>query len=177
MTATPIALSLAQRGDLPELHALIERAYRGESARAGWTHEADLVETPRTDVATLQAILDDPQDALLIAREGGEMIGCVQISRHGPGVAYLGLLTVDPGRQGGGTGKRILAAAERDAIIRFGAERMQLSAVSVRSELIAYYERRGYVPTGEVRPFPVPLDPPLTLTVLDKPLAAVTGAA
>ena len=29
--------------ELGALHALIERAYRGDSAKAGWTHEADLL--------------------------------------------------------------------------------------------------------------------------------------
>ena len=42
-------LEPATADDLPELHALVERAYRGDGARAGWTHEADLVGAVRTD--------------------------------------------------------------------------------------------------------------------------------
>lgn len=36
-------LEAATKADLPDLHALIERAYRGETARGGWSHEADLL--------------------------------------------------------------------------------------------------------------------------------------
>ena len=47
---------------------------------------------------------------------------------------------------------------------------MELLVVSRRPELIAYYERRGYVRTGERRPFPIATDPPLEFVVLSKPL-------
>ena len=53
-------IRLAGAADLPQLHPLIERGYRGDSARLGWTHEADLIAGDRTDIATLQAIIDDP---------------------------------------------------------------------------------------------------------------------
>ena len=39
-----------------------------------------------------------------------------------------------------------------------------------RRELIDYYCRRGYAPTSERRDFPVPLDPPLFMTMLEKAL-------
>jgi len=39
-----------------------------------------------------------------------------------------------------------------------------------RAELIAWYVRHGYVASGETRPFPVPLDPPLAMVVLVKPI-------
>ena len=32
---------------------------------------------------------------------------------------------------------------------------MEMTVISVRSELIAWYERLGYVRTGETRPFPM----------------------
>ena len=42
--------------------------------------------------------------------------------------------------------------------------------ITGRPELIAFYERRGYAPTGETEPYPVPLDPPLEFAVLRKAL-------
>ena len=61
----------ATHADLPALHALIQRCYRGNASRAGWTHEADLVEGDRISHAELAAILDDPRETLLVAVSEG----------------------------------------------------------------------------------------------------------
>ncbi len=155
--------------DLPELRALIERAYRGEPARAGWTHEADLVSGPRIARAELAAALADPAVRLLVADGVGDLAGCVQVTGRGGGLAYLGLLTVDPGRQAGGLGRRLLAAGEA-AGLALGASVVEMTVIDGRAELIAWYERRGYRATGERRPFPVATDRPLEFVVLAKEL-------
>lgn len=167
----------AQRDDLPELHVLIEGAYRGESARTGWTHEADLIEGPRTSQDALATSLGNPDELLLLALDGARIVGCVQLTRSAPGIAYISLLTVNPQRQATGLGRRILAEAERAAVSHFGATTAELSVVSQRSTLIDYYQRRGYRLTSEQRPFPIPFDPPFTLVVLDKALQDVTAPA
>lgn len=146
-------LEPATGADLPELHALVERAYRGETARGSWSHEADLLTGPRTSVAELQSFLD-AGDRLLIWRDGGELRACVRLVPLGERKAYLGMLTVDPGLQGDGLGKRLLTAAEEHARDELDAERMEMQVFSRRRELLAFYERRGYRPTGEMRPFP-----------------------
>ena len=164
-------IRIATRDDLPVLHPVIERAYRGETARQGWTHEADLIiESARTDIPTLTAIIDDPAQRLLIGERGGRPIGCVHVSDMGDGLAYLGLLCVDPGLQDAGLGKRLVTAAEEVAREAFGARTMEMTVIDRRRELIAFYERRGYRVSGEKRPFPVPLDPPLVMDVLVKGL-------
>ncbi|MES2988576.1 MAG: GNAT family N-acetyltransferase [Pseudomonadota bacterium] len=165
------AIRVAVIEDLPRLHPMVERAYRGESARAGWTHEADLiVEGARTDLETLGAIVEDPEQRLLIAEQDDELIGCVQVSSKGKGLAYLGLLAVDPTLQAGGLGKKLLDAAERVARDVFDAKRMEMTVIDKREELIAWYRRRGYLPSGETRDFPISMDPPLFMSVLVKPL-------
>lgn len=166
----PFSFRPAVVADVPDLHRLVERAYRGDSARAGWTHEADLLESPRTSAEALTAVVQDPRQAVLLAFDGERLVGCVQVSRVGDDGAYFGLLTVEPARQAGGLGRQLIAAAERWAVERWGARRMELTVVSVRRELIAYYERRGYRLTGEQRPFPVAVEPPLLLSVMEKPL-------
>ncbi|PZU08710.1 GNAT family N-acetyltransferase [Sphingomonas sp.] len=158
--------------DLPLLHPVIERAYRGDSARGGWTHEADLIEGARTDLATLEAILARPDERLLVAERDGAIIGCVQVSDRGGGITYLGLLCIDPALQAAGLGRALIAAAESEAQATFRAATMEMTVIDSRAELIAYYERRGYGRTGERRAFPIPLDPPLSLTVLSKELLA-----
>ena len=164
-------IRLATPSDLPGLHTVIERAYRGEAARAGWTHEGDLLEGARTDLATLEAILADPDARLLMALDGDSPVGCVQVTNRGDRLCYLGLLCVEPQLQTGGVGKRLLQAAEDLARDIFEATSMEMTVIDSRVELIAYYERRGFVRTGERRPFPVEVDPPLGMVVLEKALA------
>ncbi|MDB5703652.1 MAG: family acetyltransferase [Sphingomonas bacterium] len=165
-----VTIRLAATADLPRLHPIIERAYRGESARAGWTHEADLLDGTRTDIATLEALVANPRERLLMASDGDAPIGCVQVSDRGDGIAYLGLLCVEPTLQAAGLGKRLIAAAERLARESFGAATIEMTVIENRAELIAYYERRGYVRTPERRELPIDVTPPLYMTVLVKSL-------
>ena len=166
-------ICLAAPADLPLLHRVIERAYRGDEARAGWTFESDLLTGARTDIEELQAILASPVDRLLVAIDDkGMPIGCVQITKRDEGVAYLGLLCIDPQLQAAGLGRRMIAAAEDQAARDFGATMIEMTVIDQRPELIAYYQRRGYALTDEKRPFPIPLDPPLEMVVLAKALAA-----
>jgi predicted N-acetyltransferase YhbS len=160
----------ATLADIPALHALIERAYRGEASRAGWTHEADFLNGPRTDIATLTAIIADSRETMLVARDGDRIAACVQVSDKGD-TAYLGFLAVEPTGQANGLGRTMIAAAE-DHARQIGATRMEMTVVDRRATLIAYYERRGYALTGETRPFPAALleGVPLAFVVLAKPL-------
>ena len=155
--------------DLSVLQPLIQRAYRGDDARAGWTHEADLLDGERIGVAELEAMIADPTERLLVGFDGNRMVGCVRVANSGNGLAYLGLLCVDPLLQTGGYGKQLIAAAEATARQEFGAERIEMTVIDKRAELIAFYERRGYAQVG-TRDFPVVVDPPLHMVVLEKPL-------
>lgn len=166
-----VTIRLATHDDLSRLHPVIERAYRGDSARAGWTHEADLLDGSRTDLATLEALVANPAECLLIALNDGAPIGCVQVSDRGDGLAYLGLLCIEPTLQTGGLGKLLIDAAEQLARDAFAAWAIEMTVIENRTELIAYYERRGYVRTPERRDFPVAVTPPLFMTVLVKPLS------
>lgn len=167
----------ATAADIPGLHALVESAFRGDSARAGWTHEADLLDGQRTDPAALADAIADPDRMILIAVDGDAMVGCVEVKRAGMGRSMLGLLSVRPNRQATGLGRRLVAAAEARARADHGATRMEMTVIAARGELIAWYERQGYVRTGETRPFPMD-DPrnglprvPLSFVVLERELA------
>ncbi|TNE41969.1 MAG: N-acetyltransferase [Sphingomonadales bacterium] len=173
MIPEAISIDIAGMEDVSALHALVESAYRGESAKAGWTHEADLLHDNRIDRATLVATIADPDERLLVARVGDALVGCAQVTRKSPTHAYFGLFAVDPQRQAAGLGKRILAAAEREARNAFGVTVMEMTVIDLRTELIAYYQRRGYRMTGERRPFPAEVDPPLGFVVLEKRLEPV----
>jgi ribosomal protein S18 acetylase RimI-like enzyme len=170
MTVAALAVRPAEPADLEALHPVIERAYRGKSGPRGWTHEADMLSDDRTDLPTLQRILATAGTKLLVGHDGTNIIGCVQVTDRGDGLCYLGLLCVDPLVQAGGLGRQLLDAADRAARDLFGGRTMEMTVLEARVELIAYYERRGYSVTGERRAFPIPLTPPLFMTVLAKPL-------
>lgn len=164
-----LSVRVTRRDDLATLQPLIQRAYRGDDARAGWTHEADLLDGERIGITELEAMIADPAERLLVGFDGDRMIGCVRVANSGGGLAYLGLLCVDPLLQTGGYGKQLIAAAETTAHREFGAERIEMTVIDKRAELIAFYERRGYAQVG-TRDFPVVVDPPLHMVVLEKPL-------
>lgn len=145
---------LARPGDAAALQPLVHRAYRGDSAREGWTHEADLLGGQRIDAADLESLIADPTQAVIVAEASGAAVGCVQVSDKGNGLAYLGMLTVDPTLQGSGLGRALIDEAERTARGQLGATRMEMTVIVQRTELIAWYVRRGYALTGERRPFP-----------------------
>lgn len=152
--APSVTITVATLGDIAGLHALIEGAYRGDSARGGWTHEADLLGGQRTDVQALADIIADPRQRLVLARNGQALLGCVAIAGKGAGLGYLGMLTVAPDQQGRGLGRLLIAAAEQMARTQFGARTMEMTVIAQRPELIAWYQRCGYALTGEERPFP-----------------------
>jgi len=171
------AIRTARPADVPALLELVQAAYRGDASRGGWTTEADLLDGQRTDAASLEALLDDPHGDVLLLHRDGALVGCCHVEHRGA-LGYVGMVAVRPGLQGRGTGAALLAAAER----RIGADwrlpAAEMTVIAQRVELIAWYRRRGYLPTGERRPFPygderfgIPRRDDLEFVVLRKRLA------
>lgn len=149
--ALPRAATLA---DIPDIVALVNSAYRGDPSRRGWTSEADLLGGQRTDPEAIAELITAAGHAILLQHDGSGLAACVLLEERPGRVCYLGMLTVRPELQGSGVGRRLLAAAEAYAGVRYVASAIEMTVIDVRQELIAWYERRGYVQTGETRPFP-----------------------
>jgi ribosomal protein S18 acetylase RimI-like enzyme len=174
-------VSIATDADLDAVSALVNAGFRGEASRAGWTTEADFLGGQRTDPALLRAELAAHDGAvLLLLRDepGGELLGSVWLDPEEPGAWHLGMLTVRPDLQGRQLGRTLLAEAESYAAAR-GAGRVRLTVIQLRDSLSAWYERRGYVRTGETKPFPygderfgLPLREDLHFEVFEKRLDA-----
>ncbi len=139
--------------DIPAIVTLVESAYRGDSGRRGWTTESDLLDGQRVDPAGVIGIIAKPHSYVLLAEQGGALIACAHIEKQNE-VCYFGMFAVNPGLQGGGTGKQMMSEAERIARTEWQCVQMEMTVISVRDELIAWYERRGYRRSGVFKPFP-----------------------
>ncbi len=211
MSAADCALAFrwARSDDVAAIVALVESAYRGEASRAGWTTEADLLDGQRIDARGVSALIDSADAGVLLAETDGELVACCELrrapvadprrdDRAGTAVAsdrsgrsdaaaascYFGMFSVRPSAQNGGLGRRVIAHAERLAREDWRCERMRMTVIDVRAELIAWYERRGYRRTGVFEPFPygderfgIPLRPDLRFEVLEKSLLGAGSAA
>lgn len=155
MSPTRLTYRKATAADIPAVLRLILSAYRGETSRAGWTTEADLVDDERIDAEGVLAKINEPHGAVLLAHDAsGALAACCEVLRRDAGLAYFGLFAVDPTRQAGGIGRQVLAEAEAYAKTAWGVTSMEMSVIWTRDELIAWYVRRGYSKTEETRPFP-----------------------
>lgn len=139
--------------DVPQLNILVNRAYRGDSSRKGWTTEADLLDGIRVDEERLVTMIEKPDSIILKALdESNKLIGCVHLEKQGTRL-YLGMLTVDPLLQSRGTGKQLLAAAEDEARKR-DCTSIFMTVIDTRTELINWYVRHGFQLTSGKKPFP-----------------------
>ena len=79
----------------------------------------------------------------LVAEDSGALAACVYIETRNDR-SYLGLLSVQPARQGAGLGRQLVAAAEILAR-ESGSRVMDLRVISARGEqLLRFYQRLGY---------------------------------
>ncbi|MDX2039640.1 MAG: GNAT family N-acetyltransferase [Acidobacteriota bacterium] len=132
---------------------LVNSAYRGDSSKAGWTSEADLLDGQRTDEQEIQSLIQDEHSIILLCQQDNEVVGSVLLQKK-QDAAYLGMFVVRPELQGNGIGKHFLQIAELTAQQEWGSRKIIMSVITLRPELLAFYQRRGYRRTGEVFPFP-----------------------
>lgn len=169
----PILIS--DEKDVTSLVALMDSAYRGENSKQGWTSEADLfIGNKRTDETTVANLIKKPGAVFLkYLNDEGSLEGCVFLHKKDTRL-YLGMFSVSPLAQGKGIGKKLLRAAD-DYAKEQNCSTLYMTVISVREELITWYERNGYHKTGKVLPFPVDErygmpTRPLEMLVLEKPL-------
>ena len=146
-------ISPAHKEDIPSLVKLLNSAYRGEESKKGWTTEANMVAGDlRTDEANMNELMELPGAIFLKYTNDQEVIeGCVFLHKR-QGKLYLGMLSVSTALQTKGIGKQIMAAAEQYANDQ-ECPAVFMRVISIRHELIAWYERQGYYKTGKVEPF------------------------
>ncbi len=146
-------ISLATTKDAKEIEVLLNRAYRGETAKLGWTHEANLIagNVRVNDAMILENLNAKDSVFLKYINEQNEIIGCVNLKQN-ENKLYLGMFSVQPMLQGNGVGKKLLLAAEEYAV-HVGSNTIYMTVISLRRELIHWYKSKGYKETGERHAF------------------------
>lgn len=144
---------IASESDAAEIAILVNRAYRPTPHERCWTHEADLISGPRTSTAQVLSLFG-PQSCILVLTIASKIVACVHLLNEKSSV-YIGMLATDPALQAQGLGKQMLTHAEQHAMAHFNASVFKMSVLSSRPELLAFYQRRAYVCTGEIENYPV----------------------
>ncbi|MES2527796.1 MAG: GNAT family N-acetyltransferase [Bdellovibrionota bacterium] len=152
MFSDGISFRNADINDVNFLFTFLNAAYRGDTARQGWTFESDLVGGLRITPEEIADSIEKAKESFLLAVSGNKIVGCVQLVDEGDEL-YFGMIAVDPKMQNQKIGAKILE--EIDRIARSQKKvRVRLVVIHTRAELIAYYERRGFHSTGMSEAFP-----------------------
>ena len=164
----------ATLSDITAVIELVHSAYRGETSRAGWTTEADLLDGNRTDASIVQADIRAVGSVILLAYRmqpqerlvkknhietsanlaTDELLACCHLKDEDGDHAYFGMFAVRPDCQGNGIGRVVLAEAERRAVTGWHCSMLRMLVIRQRVDLIAWYMRLGFARTGETKPFP-----------------------
>lgn len=154
-----LSVRLALPEDVPGLVRLINAAFVVEQL---------FIEGDRIDADGVRGYME--KGKFLLAEDRAGLVGCVYVELRGER-GYLGLLGVDPPRQGTGLGRLLMDAAE-DYFREAGCRAVDLRIISPRTPLPAFYRHLGYTQTGTAPFAPgAPLRVPCHYILMSKPLA------
>ena len=151
----------AELVDAEAIAKLINSAYRGETSRKGWTTEADILDGLRTTTSEIGKIIKRKDAFMLIGVYRDEIVAticCEWQELAFQDTVHFGMIAVKPSLQNKGYGKKMIQAAEAMTLREWRVVGFHMAVISIRHELIAFYERLGYKRTGEFADFPVKLD-------------------
>jgi len=86
---------------------------------------------------------------------GAQMIGCADVIRGYPNhsTAYLGLLLIAEPFQVRGVGRASFVELESVVARWSGCDRIRLSVIRTNDRVIPFWQKLGFAPTGETRPY------------------------
>ncbi len=173
----------AELTDAATIAALINSCFRGDVSRKGWTTEADILDGVRTTTDEIASVIKRNDAFVLMGVLNDEIVAaacCEQQIIAGKQTAHFGKISVKPTLQNKGYGKDLIHAAEAMTKREWRVLGFHMSVISLRTELIEFYERLGYERTGEFAEFPLnpelwqPKVNGLNLQYLVKLIGAVT---
>lgn len=151
-------IRIAETEDIPALVLLINAAFRVEQP---------FIEGDRIDAEGVRSYMQ--KGKFLLAEDSTGLAGCVYVELRGEH-GYIGLLGVDPPRQGTGLGRRLMDAAENH-FRGAGCSAVDLRTISPRTPLLGFYQHLGYSQTGTAPFAPdVPVKVPCHYVLMSKNL-------
>ncbi|WP_263577057.1 GNAT family N-acetyltransferase [Acinetobacter pseudolwoffii] len=167
-------IRLAKTTDIQNIVVLINTAYR---SNRGWTHEHKMVAGQRINRDQVVSLLVQSNVKLFVLENHDQIIGCIGLTEFDDSME-IGSFAIDPDQQNSGYGKQLLDFAESYILETYQKKVIRMSVLNVRTELIAYYQRRGYQLTEKIEAYPLdqnvgePLIP-LNLLILEKMIRSI----
>ncbi|KAI9475501.1 MAG: acyl-CoA N-acyltransferase [Benjaminiella poitrasii] len=132
---------------------VVNAAYRSDG---GWTSEKDCVNGARVTTEMMETMIrtNGSPNTLLLAFDEGQVVGTIQIQPYEeyPGEAEIGLFSVSPNHQSRGIGGRLMQTALAE-MKTMGFKYAVLHVLENRSDVLTWYNKLGFVETGERIPF------------------------
>lgn len=141
-----LKFEIAREDHLPEIVRLLA------DDELGSTREEYSVPLLESYTKAFRKIKDDPGEELILAKDDGKVIGCLQLSiipyltYKGSSRAQIEGVRVDSGYRGKGIGKQLIEFAIERAR-KPGVIMVQLTSTSTRKEAIKFYENLGFKST------------------------------
>lgn len=148
----------AELSDAQAIAQLINSAYRGENSRKGWTTEADILDGLRTTTEDVANMIKRTDAFMLMGVLNDEIVATIACERQKVAdalTAHFGMIAVKPTLQNKGYGKDLITAAEVMTKREWRVAGFHMSVISIREDVIHFYERLGYERTTEFMEFPV----------------------
>lgn len=172
---------IARRSDIFALFDIINSAYCSGEACVTWKNPPGQTGGERISIEELEEVITSETKQLLVVRNTqDEPVACVLVELDSAGDAMFGMLSVSPGCQNQGLGRRLIRLAEMYAQQWFHAPVIRAHVIPERDELIAWYERLGYTKSPVCVPFSEKDSAQIKtasrlFAEIYKPLAAVQG--
>ncbi|MCH7335175.1 GNAT family N-acetyltransferase [Acinetobacter sp. NIPH 2699] len=148
----------AKIDDLEQLVKLINAAYRTQSGRS-WTTERDFIVGHRITSDQLLGALQQSNFELFVGEaEQDQLLACIGLT-YQKDCVEIGTFAIDPSVQNLGYGRKVLDSIEEYITNNYPiVTNLIMYVLDIRTELIAYYERRGYQVTGHIESYPIGAD-------------------
>ncbi|MET0415291.1 MAG: GNAT family N-acetyltransferase [Actinoplanes sp.] len=149
---TDVIYREAVRADLPAVIALLADDVLGKAR--------DFAEVDDTYEKAFADITADPRNHLIVAEQGGDLVGCLQITyipglgRHGSERSLIESVRVRSDRRGQGLGRDLMTWAIDQARER-GCALVQLTTDKTRADAHRFYLGLGFVASHEGMKLPL----------------------
>lgn len=185
ITKKILSFRSATLDDIDDVVIFINQAYRGETSAKGWTTESTILAGQRLDNTMAKDIINKQDCEILLLsfhidevtsnvnenekkfidhiisinhdNEKSFLVATVNPEKESD-IMHLNMLAIHPDLQSYGIGKFMIDAVEKKTK-EMNLTKVVLTVISVRKELVAYYERRGYTMNGVKHRFPAYDDP------------------